>query len=107
MILSFLVQAHKDRPAFVLQHWTGLSPITYCQYQAFIHKVVSRVGLNPSSFSSHSFSYGGATWAFLSHVLGELVKVHGDWKSNAYLKYLEFSLEQRLVVAQAMAEGLY
>ncbi len=38
---------------------------------------------------------------------GELVKVHGDWKSNAYFKFLEFSLDQRLVVAQAMAEGLY
>ncbi len=85
----------------------GLSPVTYCQYQAFIHKVVSRVGLNPSSSSSHSFRCGGATWAFRSHVPGELVKIHEDWKTNAYLKYLEFSLDQRLVVAKAMAEGLY
>ncbi len=91
----------------MLQHRAGLSPITYRQYQFVIHKVVSRVGLNPSSFSMHSFRCGGATWAFRSHVPGELVKVQGDWKSNVYLKYLEFSLDQRLVLAQAMAEGLY
>ncbi len=50
--------------------------------------MVARVGLNPSSFSSHSFRRGGASWAFRSHVPGELVKVHGGWKSNTYLKYL-------------------
>ncbi len=105
--MCLLVHAPKEGPAFVLQHGTDMSPITYCQYQAFIHKVVSRVGLNPSSFSLHNFRHGGATWAFRSHVPWELVNGHGDWKSNAYLKYLEFSLDQRLVVAQAMAEGLY
>ncbi len=103
--MCHLVPAPKEGPAFVLQHRMGLSPVTYYQYQAFIHKVVSRVGLNPSSFSSDSFRCGSATWAFQGP--GELVKVHGDWKSNAYLKYLEFSLDQRLVVTQAMAEGLY
>ncbi len=102
--MCHLVLAPKEGPAFVLQHKMSLSPVTYCQYQAFICKVVSRVGLAPRSFFSDSFRHGRATWAVWSYVLRELIKVHGDWKSNVYLKYLEFSLDQRLVVVQTMAE---
>ncbi len=70
MRMCRLVPSLKEGPDFVLKHRAVLSPITYCQYQAFIHKVVYRVGLNPSSFSSHSFRLGGATRAFRSHVPG-------------------------------------
>jgi len=101
-----LVPGPKSGPAFVLLHGTGLSPVTYYQYQVFIRKVIAKVGLDPSLFSSHSFRRGGATWAFRAQVPGELVKVHGDWRSDAYLKYLDFSLDQRLLVAQAMVQGL-
>ena len=40
-------------------------------------------------FSSHSFRRGGATWALSCGVPGEIVKLLGDWKSAAYLVYLD------------------
>ncbi|XP_070183858.1 uncharacterized protein [Littorina saxatilis] len=41
------------------------------------------------NFSSHSFRRGGAAWALSCGVPGEIVKVMGDWKSTAYLGYLD------------------
>ncbi len=76
-----LVPAPKEGPTFVLQHRAGLSPVTYCQYQAFIHKVVSRVGLNPSSFSSHSFRHGCTPPGLSGHMFqGNWLKFMGTGK---------------------------
>ncbi|XP_070173454.1 inositol 1,4,5-trisphosphate-gated calcium channel ITPR3-like [Littorina saxatilis] len=43
------------------------------------------------NFSSHSFRRGGAAWALSCGVPGEIVKVMGDWKSNAVFSSLCFS----------------
>lgn len=40
-------------------------------------------------YSSHSLRRGGATWALSCGVPGEVVKCLGDWKSTAYLTYLD------------------
>ena len=39
--------------------------------------------------SSHSFRRGGAVWLLSCKVPGEVIKVMGDWKSKAYLAYLD------------------
>lgn len=41
------------------------------------------------TYTSHSLRRGGATWALSCGVPGEVVKCLGDWKSNAYLSYLD------------------
>ncbi len=64
------------------------------------------IGLNPLGFSSHSFRRGGASWAFHSKVPGELIKVHGDWSSDTYLRYLDLSMNQKLSVAPNMIQAL-
>ena len=45
---------------------------------------------------------GAATFAFNSRVSGELVQHFGDWASDAYKVYLEFSLPARLQVPEKM-----
>ncbi len=45
-------------------------------------------------------------WAFHSKVPDKLIKVQGDWASDAYLKYLDFSLEQMLEVAHRLIQLL-
>ena len=89
----FLVPASKSK----------LIPVTYLNFQSFLKSLVKLVGLNPSDFSTHSFRRGGATHAFASSVPSELIKSHGDWSSDAYLVYLEFSFSQKLSVSKAMA----
>ncbi len=100
------VPARPSSPAFVIRHGSGVRPVTYSQFQSFLKSQVSRLGLDPARFSSHSFRRGGANWAFRSRVPTELLKQQGDWRSDAYLVYLEFSLEQRQSVAAAMIAQL-
>lgn len=56
------------------------------------------------NFSSHSFRRGGAAWALSCGVPGEIVKVMGDWKSNAYLGYLD-QLPQKIILQITCSPG--
>ena len=98
-----LIPAKGDGPAFVLPVKGALVPVTYQVLQKFIMKCVAKLGLEPGLFSSHSLRRAGASWAFRSQVPGELIQTHGDWSSQAYLRYLEFSLTERCEVAQKMS----
>lgn len=97
-----LVPASPHDPAFVVPG-RHMRPVTYESLQKFLKTCIAALGLDPSLYSSHSLRRGGATWAFQAQVPAELIKTHGDWKSHAYLRYLEFSLPQRMEVAQGMA----
>jgi hypothetical protein len=44
----------------------------------------------------------GASWAFTAEVPTELMQLYGDWRSDAYKKYLKFSLEDQISVANRM-----
>ena len=94
-------------PAFFFQginrNTVCKQPVTYYFLQKYIKKGVARLGFDPSAFSSHSLRRAGATWAFQSQVPSELIQSHGDWASLAYLRYLEFSLTERLQVAERMS----
>ena len=57
-------------------------------------------------FTGHSFRRGGASWAFRAGIPGELIQVCGDWSSDAYKKYLEFSMSNRLELAVHFAKSL-
>ena len=95
--------APHSSPAFI---FPNLSPIYYHHYQSFIKSAATSLHLNPDHYSSHSFRRGGATYAFQAHVPPELIKLHGDWKSDAYLIYLEYSLKQKLSVSRDMASSI-
>ena len=62
--------------------------------------------VRPFSFSLHSFRRVGATFAFDCHIPSEIIKLQGDWQSDAYLVYLELSLQQKQHVFHAMASKL-
>lgn len=90
-------------PAFMLP---GQKPVSYTLLQKFIKTNVAKLGLDPRCFSSHSLRRAGATWAFKSQVPGELIQTHGDWASQAYLRYIEISLPQRVQVAEQMTSEI-
>lgn len=100
------VPAIPSDPAFVLPRNGKTGPVMYAILQKFIKDKVAKLGLDPRHFSSHSLRRAGATWAFKAQVPSELIKVQGDWPSNAYLRYLEISLQQRMEVAQGMVSEI-
>ena len=66
-----------------------------------------RMGVpNPTRFRGHSFRRGGAIWAFQNGVPGYLIQIYGDWASDTYKCYLEFSNEAKLQVAREMVNAL-
>ena len=97
-----MLPAPSSAPAFFLPSHHSYKSITYRQYHLLFRYLVSKTGRDPKMFSSHSFRRGGATWAFRCNVPSDLIKTHGDWRSDAYQKYLEFDLEDRAKVARSM-----
>lgn len=94
-----LVPASAKGPAFVLPHKGSVRPVTYRDYMSVLRHLIHHLGLDPSKFSSHSFRHGGATFAFESGVPEQLIKIQGDWASDAYTRYLHSSNATRLAVA--------
>ena len=95
-----LIPAKGDGPAFVLPVKETLVPVTYQVLQKFVKKCYAKLRLEPGLFGSHSLQRAGASWAFRSQVPGELIQTHGDWSSQANLRYLGFSLTGRCELAQ-------
>lgn len=93
-----LIPAETNGPAFLIPKGKKLIPFTYILLQKTLRKSIQNVGLDPSAYSSHSFRRGGATSAFRAHVPAELIQLQGDWASDAYKKYLNFNMQDRILV---------
>ena len=66
-------------------------------------QAISAAGLpDASSFRGHYFRRGAASRAFNHCVPGELIQIDGDWASDAYKAYLEFSVESKLTFAHQL-----
>jgi len=57
-------------------------------------------------YRGHSFRRGAASFAFHCGVPGEIIQVFGDWASDAYKGYLEYSLPAKLQLANNMKKHL-
>ena len=57
-------------------------------------------------FTGHSFRRGGASCAFRAGIPGEIIQICGDWASDAYKRYLEFSIDNKLFIAKKFAAYL-
>ena len=103
-----LTPASPMSPAFVLSSPDGsLSPVIKRQFvQVFRERLFSAAIPHAHTYRGHSFRRGGANWAFQCEVPGELIQVFGDWSSDAYKSYLEFSLPAKLRVAQRVSSSL-
>ena len=77
--------------------------MTYRAFQNKLRLVLRRAEVEfPQDYSSHSFRRGGTTFAFLCGVPSEMIKTLGGWRSDSYLKYLEFPLEARIAASELM-----
>ena len=50
--------------------------ILYKDYQAKLKFLITKIGLNPEEFSSHSFRRADCSFAFQSSVRSELIQIH-------------------------------
>ena len=95
-------------PAFAYKKPDGAShPLLPQEFVRVFRTLLSRAGVPlAAQFRGHSFRRGGASWAFNNGVPGELIQVMGDWKSDAYKVYLEFSLSSKVAIAERLIHNL-
>ena len=103
-----LNQVPASAPLFSVRDSSSEScqPITYSQFSRFLARSIQAIGAHPSAFSPHSFRCGGATFAFDCGLPAEFIKLQGDWRSDAYLVYLELTDNQKRAAVAAMAQNL-
>ena len=105
-LLRGLVPASPSAPLFCLSTASSYRPITFSMFTTCLKRLISKIGLDPANYSPHSFRRSSATFAFQSGVQEHLIKVHSDWRSNAFCAYLALPLTSRTQVADIMAAGL-
>ena len=94
-----MITVPEDAPLFSL---SSSSVITYKKFMSHLRNLLQMVGEDPTQFGTHSFRRGGATLAFRAGAPTDLIKTQGDWKSEAYQKYIEVSLSDKLRLAKLM-----
>lgn len=94
-----MITVPEDAPLFSL---SSSSVITYKKIMTHLRNLLQMVGEDPTHFGTHSFRRGGATLAFRAGAPTDLIKTQGDWKSEAYQKYIEVSLSDKLRLAKLM-----
>ncbi|MCP3668394.1 MAG: hypothetical protein GY696_38900 [Gammaproteobacteria bacterium] len=93
-------------PAF-LEAFNPPTPLTRSFFDRKLAALLQGCGLDSSKYSGHSLRRGGATFALAAGVPGELIQAQGDWKSDAYKRYLDLSVPQRLIAVNKMSQHLY
>lgn len=101
-----MIPAPEESPAFVIKRNASLKTVTYKQFQSKLKRIISLTGRDPRLYSTHSFRRGGASFAFQARVPSELIQLHGDWASDAYKLYLNFTMQEKISVAESMAKLL-
>jgi integrase len=89
---SFIPNPSLDAPPFLLSfNQKNFVSLTQSKFSRKLTQVLSKVGYDSSLFSGHSFRRGGATWALQCGFPSDVIKILGDWRSDAYLRYIDIS----------------
>ncbi|XP_019639177.1 PREDICTED: uncharacterized protein LOC109481127 [Branchiostoma belcheri] len=99
-----LLPVGSDSPAFLVPGSAGrLVSLTHDSLVAHLKTLLAAAGLPSGDYSGHSFRRGGATFAWHCGADPQLIKLLGDWSSDAFQSYLDSSFEQRRSFATLLA----
>jgi hypothetical protein len=110
VINAFRVCPHAtaSEPAFAVPSRDGgTTPLTHRLFVETLRYCLGKIGVDPSMFSGHSFRRGGATFAHRMGVPPLLIKLMGDWSSDAYMAYVEHATPEDLArLPRALARAI-
>ena len=72
-------------------------PLTYRALAQQYRTWVSEIGKDPESYTLHGLRRGGANQALTIGICDQDIMLMGDWSSNAYMEYIDLTIERRLV----------
>lgn len=94
--LCELIPAKESDPLFALPKDGGLVPLTYDQLRKQFATWVESTGRSPGEITLHGLRRGGASFAMQAGLVGEQIKLMGDWASDAYLTYIDLDIDKRV-----------
>jgi hypothetical protein len=94
-----------DMPLFVFVRASHLTPLTHAVFVKQLKLLLVQCGFDAKKYSGHSFRRGGATLAFSCNVSPLLIKMQGDWRSEAYQAYVTIPACQRWGMMKRLAEA--
>ena len=90
-----MVPGRAEDPAF-MYYWRGKrQALSYQVLTKWLRAWIEALNRDPAQFSSHSLRRGGAQWAARCGIPAHVIKMLGDWKSDAYLRYLDLTLQDK------------
>ena len=95
-----------DGPAFALPRGSGFVPLTPTAFVARVRSLLSGSGVDVSQYAGHSFRRGGATWAYQAGLSTETIRILGDWRSQAYMAYLQPDLDNLRKSIESMVKSV-
>ena len=87
-----------------------ISPLSRTRLTTILHQLLSRAGLCPSHYASHSFRIGATTTAAAVELTPSLIEMLRRWNSDAYMTYVccpqsvTATMLQRLSTASVSAD---
>ena len=97
----------RNAPVFQYRTAAGLSDFTRSAFLRHLRVLLHRANIPDFQlFRGHSFRRGGASWAFHSGVSPQLIQIFGDWCSDAYRLYIEFSMASKVSFARQFSAQL-
>ena len=91
-------------PLFRYKEGSKVVPFTQVAFTAKLQATLQAIGFPADKYSGHSFRRGGASYAFQCGLPVDLIKIQGDWSSNACERYLQPSLSLRQQVADTLGK---
>lgn len=90
------VRAGDQDPLFALPEGSGVKPLTSDSLSDRYKMWVSRVTVLTPNHTLHGLRRGGACHALEVGLAGEDLKILGDWASDAYMRYIDLTLQRRV-----------
>ena len=90
-------------PAFSFLENGVTKCVTYNSFTRHLKNLLVKIGLNPDSWSGHSFRRGGASLLYRLGIDPLTIQACGDWSSDTYLRYLEVNIDRLWSAQLAMA----
>lgn len=98
LMLKVVPLVRENQPLFAVPDMgtNNIVPLTYGQLGAKLKQWIEKIGIPSDRFTLHGLRRGGACHALEVGLVGEELKILGDWASDAYMRYLDLTLQRRV-----------
>jgi hypothetical protein len=106
VFLRMAGQLPVDFPAFACRVNQKLRVLSASVFRARLRALLRQIGLSEQCYNTHSLRRGGATWLLMAGVSVPVIKILGDWKSDAVLRYLKPDTRGKFQVLSGLSHTL-